>query len=76
VSGPGAGHNQVDEAFAQLPSPEALLAEDTLQRLDTLDTSELRRARAACEEAEEGISYARRLLQGRLDILRARPGRA
>lgn len=71
MSGPGAGHNQVNEALAQLPSPEALLAEDALQRLDTLDTSELRRVRAACEAAEEGISYARRLLQGRLDILRA-----
>lgn len=72
MSGPGAGSNRVSDALAQLPSPEQLLSEDTLQRLDSLDTDELRRARAACEAAEEGISYARRLLQGRLDILRAR----
>lgn len=72
MSGPGAGPNRVGDALAQLPSPEELLAEDMLQRLDTLDTPELRRIRAACEAAEEGISYARRLLQGRLDILRAR----
>ncbi|MGM0617192.1 MAG: hypothetical protein ACQEUI_03510 [Actinomycetota bacterium] len=72
MSGPGAGHNQVSDALTRLPAPEALLAEDVLEHLDSLDTTELRRARSACEAAEEGISYARRLLQGRLDILRAR----
>ena len=71
MSGPGAGSNRVSDALAQVPSPEELLAEDLLERLDTLDTAELRRVRAACEAAEEGISYARRVLQGRLDILRA-----
>ncbi len=72
MSGPGAGHNQVSEALARLPAPEALLAEDALQQLESLATPELRRVRSDCEAAEEGISYARRLLQGRLDILRAR----
>lgn len=72
MSGPGEGHHQVSDALSQLPAPEALLAEDVLQHLDSLDTSELRSVRSACEAAEEGISYARRLLQGRLDILRAR----
>ncbi len=71
MSGPGTGANEVDAAFALLPSPEALLSEAALEQLDTLDTDELRRIRSACEVAEEGISYARRLLQGRLDILRA-----
>lgn len=36
-----------------------------------LPTAELRRLRAAAEIHEEGVSYTRRLLQGRLDILRA-----
>jgi len=74
VSGPGTGANEVDAAFAQLPSPEALLSEAALEQLDTLDTEELRRIRSECELAEEGVSYARRLLQGRLDILRAALG--
>ena len=39
--------------------------------LDERPTADIRRMRAECEDAEEGVSYARRLLQGRLDILRA-----
>ena len=54
-----------------LPDPEQLLPGDLLEQLDTLTTEQLRTRRAACERAEEGVSYARRLLQGRLDILRA-----
>lgn len=42
-----------------------------LEGLDDRSTAEVRTLRAECEDAEEGISYARRLLQGRLDILRA-----
>jgi hypothetical protein len=42
-----------------------------LDGLDDASTSEVRALRAECEDTEEGISYARRLLQGRLDILRA-----
>lgn len=71
MSGPGNAPSDVDAALGQLPSPEALLSDDSLEHIDTLGTEDLRRIRAACEEAEEGISYARRLLQGRLDILRA-----
>ncbi len=71
MSGPGTGANEVDAALVELPSPEALLSEAALEQLDTLDTEDLRRIRSECEAAEEGISYARRLLQGRLDILRA-----
>ena len=54
-----------------IPDPQQLLPEALLAELATLPTAELRTRRAACEEAEEGVSYARRLLQGRLDLLRA-----
>jgi hypothetical protein len=54
-----------------IPDPQQLLPDAMLTELATLPTSELRSRRAACEEAEEGVSYARRLLQGRLDLLRA-----
>jgi hypothetical protein len=39
--------------------------------LIALSTDELRRRRAEAEAEEEAISYVRRVLQGRLDILRA-----
>ncbi len=55
--------------------PEHLLPSDELASLSEWPTAELRARRRACEEAEEGVSYARRLLQGRLDILRAELGR-
>ena len=42
-----------------------------LDDLERRPTSEIRELRASCELAEEGVSFARRLLQGRLDILRA-----
>lgn len=51
--------------------PEQLLPSAELASLGEWTTAELRTRRSACEEAEEGVSYARRLLQGRLDILRA-----
>jgi hypothetical protein len=54
-----------------VPDPEALVPADVLANLAELPTDELRRLRASCEDAEEGVSYARRLLQGRLDLLRA-----
>ncbi len=54
-----------------IPDPQQLLPEALLAELATLPTAELRTRRLACEEAEEGVSYARRLLQGRLDLLRA-----
>jgi hypothetical protein len=50
---------------------DGILAGDYLDGLDDVDTRELRRMRAECEEEEGGLSYARRVLQGRLDILRA-----
>lgn len=42
-----------------------------LEGLRELPTEELRRRRDECEEEESGVSFARRVLQGRLDILRA-----
>lgn len=57
--------------LGDVPDPEAVLPAHALATLGDLQTAELRRLRARCEEAEEGVSYARRLLQGRLDILRA-----
>jgi len=54
-----------------IPDPQQLLPDVLLADLESLSTAELRTRRAACEGAEEGVSYARRLLQGRLDLLRA-----
>ena len=39
--------------------------------VDRLELDELRRRRGEAEAEEEGISYLRRVLQGRIDILRA-----
>lgn len=76
MSGPGPGRGPgaeaVARALAALPSPSSLVTEEQLADLVSLDTASLRELRARCENAEEGVSYARRVLQGRLDILRAR----
>jgi hypothetical protein len=50
---------------------ERILDEGYLEGLPDWSTAQVRTARAECEAEEEGISYARRVLQGRLDILRA-----
>lgn len=42
-----------------------------LDDVDTLTTEQLRARRDECEEHESGVSYARRVLQGKLDIVRA-----
>ncbi|MEX2503951.1 MAG: hypothetical protein WD378_03820 [Egicoccus sp.] len=49
---------------------ERILADDYLDGLPDWTTTDVRTARADCEAEEEAVSYARRLLQGRLDILR------
>jgi hypothetical protein len=61
----------VEHALAELQPPASLVTDEQLANLSSLDTATLRELRAACEAAEEGVSYARRVLQGRLDILRA-----
>ncbi|MBW3658093.1 MAG: aerial mycelium formation protein [Actinobacteria bacterium] len=48
-----------------------ITAEGYLADLELRSTDEIRRMRDECEEEESGISYARRVLQGKLDIVRA-----
>jgi hypothetical protein len=50
---------------------ERILDEDYLADLAARPTSEIRAMRDECEEEENGVSYARRILQGKLDIVRA-----
>jgi len=50
---------------------ERILEASYLDDLSSWSTADIRTARAACEEEETAISYARRLLQGQLDILQA-----
>lgn len=50
---------------------DRILADDYLDGLGEHTTAELRRMRDECEQEESGLSYARRVVQGRLDILRA-----
>jgi hypothetical protein len=50
---------------------DRIQAEDYLSDLEERSTDEIRRMRDECEEEESGISYARRVLQGKLDIVRA-----
>lgn len=50
---------------------DRVLAEDYLEGISEASTAEIRRMRDECEEEESGISFARRVLQGKLDIVRA-----
>lgn len=50
---------------------EQVLADPDLERVGELDTAALRRLRQACEAEEHRVSYARRILQGRIDVLRS-----
>jgi RsiG-like len=50
---------------------DRVLAPDYLVGLPELGLEDVRRRRAEAEQEEVDLSYARRLLQGRLDILRA-----
>jgi len=50
---------------------DRVLAEDYLTGVATLPMDELRTLRREAEQEETDLSYLRRLLQGRLDILRA-----
>ena len=56
-----------------------LLDPTYLDDVDGLSLDDIRRMRAECQEAEASLSYLRRLIQGRMDIVHAyleRPGRA
>ncbi|MDA8342722.1 MAG: hypothetical protein M0007_10945 [Actinomycetota bacterium] len=48
---------------------EALLVPGYLDGIGEKPLEEIRRMRGACQEAEVGLSYVRRLSQGRLDIV-------
>lgn len=50
---------------------DRVLADDYLAGIEDRPTAEIRRMRDECEEEESGISFARRVLQGKLDIVRA-----
>jgi hypothetical protein len=48
-----------------------VLADDYTAGVEDLPTDEVRVRRHECQEVELGLSYARRLVQGRLDIIHA-----
>lgn len=48
-----------------------LLAPTYLAGVDALSLDDIRRMRTECQEAEAALSYLRRLIQGRLDIVHA-----
>lgn len=50
---------------------DRVLAPDYLDEIAALDLEEIRRRRAEADQEEVDLSYARRLMQGRIDILRA-----
>lgn len=50
---------------------DAILAPDYLAGLTDLSIEEIRRRRAECQEVEVSLSYSRRIVQGRLDIVLA-----
>ncbi len=50
---------------------DRVLAPDYLDGIDGFDLDELRARKAEAEQEETDLSYARRLVQGRLDLLRA-----
>jgi hypothetical protein len=50
---------------------DRVLAEDFASDLSTLDLDEVRSRRRDAEQEEADLSYVRRMLQGRMDILRA-----
>ena len=51
--------------------PEKFIPPSDPRDLSTVPMAELREMRSALEEAEDGFSYARRLVQGRLDTVAA-----
>jgi hypothetical protein len=53
------------------PEQATVLDEHERAALPSWTTEQLRSRRAACEGREAAVSYARRVLQGRLDIVRA-----
>ncbi len=54
---------------------DRVLANDFLESLESLELAEVRSRRRDAEQEEADLSYARRMLQGRMDILRAEQAR-
>ena len=50
---------------------DRVLAEDYMAGLTELPLDEVRARRSECQEIEVGLSFARRIVQGRLDIIHA-----
>jgi hypothetical protein len=67
--------DQSSDPTAPLPGGrraiDRILAEDYLEDLTTRPLAEVRRLRLEADQEEADLSYLRRLLQGRLDIVRA-----
>ena len=61
ASSPRPGNRRIDR----------VLAADYLEGLQGLPLAEVRQLRADAEQEEVDLSYLRRMIQGRLDILRA-----
>jgi hypothetical protein len=53
------------------PTIEQLTAPDFVEGIQSLSLDEIRTRRGLCQDAEEGLSLRRRLVQGRLDIIQA-----
>lgn len=51
------------------PELDRLLEPTFVEDLTALDLGEVRRRRAACQQREESVSYLRRVIQVRLDLL-------
>lgn len=66
-----------DERFDQrmVARVQPMLDDEQLADPDTLDVATLRDRRTAFEAEEHRVSYARRILQGRIDVLRAEASR-
>jgi hypothetical protein len=52
-----------------------ITADDYLGDLTALEMKELRSRRATCQDVETGLSYLRRMVQGRLDVAEAERAR-
>lgn len=57
------------------PHLDQLLADDYVGAVEALDLAVLRARRAECKAVETGLSYLRRLVQGRLDVVAAEVAR-
>lgn len=71
-------HRVVGHAIPSGPVATTLaeiLADDYVGDLQQIPIEELRAKRAACKEIETGLSYLRRLIQGRLDVVAAEQSR-